>query len=225
MDPREEQKRRAGEAAANLVTSQMLVGLGTGTTVRYFIEAIAERIRLGDIAGVSGVPTSRATAELALDRGIALVDLEGPLDLAVDGADEVAADLSLTKGGGGALLREKIVAAAADRFVVVVDAAKSVEVLGSTFRLPVEISRFGHITTVERLQRFGDAALRGGAQPTVTDNGNYIVDVDTGPIAEPGALDGELSILPGVLCTGLFVGLTDLVFVGVDDGVEQRTPA
>ncbi len=219
------QKRRAGEAAAELVENGMRLGLGTGSTARYFTEAVARRLLRGQLDGVVGVPTSRATAELALELGIPLVDLDAPLDLAVDGADEIGPRLGLIKGGGGALLREKIVAAAAERFVVIADSSKLVEHLGETFALPVEIARFGHLVTLSALQRAGEAWLRGGERPFVTDNGNYIVDVATGPISDAEGLSAALALTPGVVETGLFVGLADLAIIGTDTGVEELAPA
>lgn len=218
------QKRRAGEAAAELVEDGMRLGLGTGSTARYFIEAVARRLLRGELEGVVGVPTSRATAELALELGIPLVDLDAPLDLAVDGADEVGPGLGLIKGGGGALLREKIVAAAAAQFVVVADSSKLVGHLGETFALPVEVARFGHLVTLAALQRAGDAWLRGGDRPFVTDNGNYIVDVATGPIHDAEAMAASLALTPGVVETGLFVGLADRALIGTDSGVEELSP-
>ena len=222
MDSVEGQKRRAGERAALLVESGMRVGFGTGSTTRFFTEKVGELLGRGSLTGVFAVPTSRATAELVLDLGIPVVDLEGPLDLAVDGADEVAPDLSLIKGGGGALLREKIVAAAADQFVVIAHEGKDVSALGTTFKLPVEIARFGANVTLTRLTEFGEAMLRGEQRPYVTDNGNYIVDIDTGPIGAPAELDVALSVLPGVVATGLFVGMADSVIFGHDDGTSER---
>ena len=217
----EEHKRVAGWAAADLVESGMRVGFGTGSTAAHFTQRVGDRMAARDLVDIQGVPTSRATAEQMLDLQIPVVDLDGRLDLAVDGADEIAPGLELIKGGGGALLREKIVAAAATRFVVVAHALKVVAKLGETFRLPVEVARFGAVVTAERLQRFGTAEMRGGTQPFVTDNGNFIVDIDIGQVGDGAALDAALCAVPGVVETGLFVGMADMALIGSAAGVEQ----
>ena len=217
----DDQKRSAGEAAATLVEDGMRVGFGTGSTARHFTLAVARRLHSGDLGAIVSVPTSRSTAELLLESGIETADLDGPLDLAVDGADEVGPDRTLIKGGGGALVREKIVAAAAARFVVVVDAAKVVDRLGVGFALPVEVARFGIGVTTRALERFGRAEVRGGDRPFVTDNGNHIVDIHTGGIEDPVGLDGALNRLPGVFGTGLFVGMVDDLIVGGPEGIQH----
>lgn len=218
----EGQKRRAGEAAAKLVTTGMRVGLGSGSTTHYFIEELGRMVADGRLEGITAVATSRATFAHAMGLGIPMVELEGSIDLAVDGADEVASDLSLIKGKGGALLREKIVACAARRFVVVADVGKSVVRLGAGADLPVEIATFGWAVTLERLGDFGRVVLRGGDLPYVTDNGNYIVDITTGVIGDPAALDAGLFEIPGVMATGLFVGIADLVVIAHEDGTVER---
>ena len=223
----EDQKRRAAEAALPLVKEGMIVGLGTGSTVRYFIEA------LGDMAmdgfEVKGVPTSIATANFAKEHGIALTSLEESprIDLTVDGADEVGPKLALVKGGGGALFREKIVAAAAKRFVVVVDASKLVRRLGERAAVPAEVSPFGWRVSKARLEALGCAATlrQEGDQAVRTDNGNYLLDCTFRAIRDPPKLERDMKTVPGVIESGLFVDMADLVLVGGPKGVRRLTRA
>ncbi len=216
-------KAQAARAALRHVQDGMRVGLGTGTTSRHFIEALAEALKAGRLKDVRGVATSRHTARLAEGRGIPLAPL-GPegVDLAVDGADEVTPDLSLIKGGGGALLGEKIVENAARRFVVIADYTKRVPVLGTRFRLPVEIVPFGAERTLAEIRALGgEPALRGGEEtPYVTDHGHWITDVDFGPIGDPAGLDALLKAIPGVVETGLFVGLAEIAYLAGPKGIE-----
>ena len=197
----------------------MLIGLGTGSTARYFIEGVGRRVAEG--MKVRAVPTSRATAELAAELGIPIVtELLGQVDLAVDGADEVDPALNLIKGRGGALLREKLVAAASKRFVVVVDESKLVPKLGVGV-LPVEVLPFLWRSTAERLTAMGvSLVLRGGEEtPYVTDNGNLILDLTVQDgIENPADFGLELKKVTGVIEHGLFVGMTDTVIVAGPEG-------
>jgi ribose 5-phosphate isomerase A len=215
----DEHKQAAAEKALELVQDGMLVGLGTGSTVRYFTEGVGRLVAGG--MTVRGVPTSRATAELAAELGIPIVtELIGQIDLAVDGADEVDPQLNLIKGAGGAMAREKLVAAASKRFVVVVDESKLVEQLGVGV-LPVEVLPFLWRSTAERLAALGvSLVVRGGEEsPYVTDNGNLILDLAVeGGIKDPGAFGAELKKITGVVEHGLFVGMTDTVIVAGRDG-------
>jgi ribose 5-phosphate isomerase A len=193
--------------------------------VRPFIDALARAIADGQLVDVSGVPTTRATEAQAVARGVPLIALGDvpTLDLTVDGADEVDPQLDLTKGGGGALVREKIVASASRRRVIVVDASKLVGRLGTRCPVPVEVLPFGWQTHLARVARLGaTAALRRdpGGEQYVTDNGNLILDC-TFPhgVAAPDAVDAWLKAQPGVVDTGLFVGLADRVLVGTNRGV------
>jgi ribose 5-phosphate isomerase A len=210
---REALKRAAAEAAAQLVQDGMTVGLGTGTTVRHLVPAIAAR-RLREVRYVA---TSPATAEQAVDLGLTIepFDTLDRLDLAIDGADQIAPDGWLIKGGGGAHVREKVVAAAADRFVVIADATKVVDAL--TAPVPLELLAFGLRAT---LAAVAPAAVRDGA-PRSPDR-NVIAD-HLGPITDPAALAARLDAVPGVVGHGLFAAalVTD-VFVGRADGVEHR---
>lgn len=215
----EEFKRSAADKALELIQDGMLVGLGSGSTARYFIEGLGRLVAGG--MKVRGVPTSRATAELAAENGIPIVtELVGSIDLAVDGADEVDSSLNLIKGRGGALFREKLVAAASKRFIVVVDESKLVKQLGVGV-LPVEVVPFLWRTTAERLTALGvSLVLRGGEEtPYVTDNGNVVLDVTVADgIRNPDEFGRALKMVTGVVEHGLFVGMTDTVIVSDHDG-------
>ena len=212
-------KRAAAEKALELVRDGMLLGLGSGTTVRYFTEGVGRLVASG--MRVRGVPTSRATAELATVNGIPMVtEFIGAIDLTVDGADEVDTGLDLIKGRGGALFREKIVAAASKRLVVVVDESKVVQRLGVGV-LPVEVLPFLWRTTAERLIGLGASlVVRGGEEaPYVTDNGNLILDLTfENGIADPAELATSIKVVTGVVEHGLFVGMTDTCIVAGPKG-------
>jgi ribose 5-phosphate isomerase A len=218
-------RRAAGAAAVPLVADGMRVGLGTGSTAHWFILGLAERVRSG--LKIRAVATSRASAALAAENGISIEEL-GPdgLDIAVDGADSVDPALRLIKGRGGAMLREKIVASAAARFVVIVDGSKySARLHG---RVPIELITFGSARTVRVLSERTSLAftLRIGADglPVMTDNGNLIADSEESDIDDPAALAAAIEATPGCAGHGLFLGMTDLVLIGHDDGtVEELT--
>jgi ribose 5-phosphate isomerase A len=221
---RDAQKRSAAEAAAALVEDGMAVGLGTGSTAYFAIEALIRRVRQG--LRIVGIPTSERSATQAREGGIPLTSFaeRRRLDITIDGADEIAiGSLNLIKGLGGALLREKIVAAASDRLVIVADRRKLVKQLGGTARLPVEVVLFGWETTAERLARLGaNPVLRGGeASPFRTDGGNLILDCDFGPIADPAALDQAIGQTVGVVETGLFIGMAQMALVADHTGVHR----
>lgn len=215
-------KQLAGEKAADLVTDGMAVGLGTGSTVSWTIRRLGERVRQG--LRIRGIPTSRRTEALATEVGIPLTTFAvvRELDLTIDGADEVDPSLALIKGGGGALLREKLVAAASLRLVIVADDSKLVSVLGK-FPLPVEVIPFAWEVTSRRIEALGCAVSRRGseAEPFVSDNGNFILDCSFGQIPEPESLHRSIKLLPGVVETGLFVHLAELVLVGSSNGVRE----
>ena len=212
-------KQAAAQKALELVQDGMLIGLGTGSTTRFFIEGLGRMVSEG--MKVRGVPTSRATAELAASLGIPIVtELIGQIDVAVDGADEVDSALNLIKGRGGALFREKLVAAASKRFVVMVDESKLVKQLGVGV-LPVEVLPFLWRSTAERLAALGvSLVLRGGEEtPYVTDNGNLILDVTVeGGIKDAEEFGLELKKITGVVEHGLFAGMTDTVIVAGPEG-------
>jgi ribose 5-phosphate isomerase A len=216
-------KRLAAQAAANLTPEQGVIGLGTGSTTRHYINEVGRLVKEG--RRLTCVPTSRRSRELAMSLGIPLLEDMGPwsIDLCVDGADEVSDELDLIKGGGGAHTREKIVNRYSRQNVIIVDETKLSSRLGERFAVPIEVVVFGHRATGASLSRFGDASLRfAGDNPFVTDSGNYIYDLETGPIADPVELEEELRHLPGVIETGLFCGRADIVIVAGQNRVELR---
>ena len=212
----ESQKRIAAQRALELLEPGMVVGIGTGSTARYFIEGLAGR-------RVAVVPTSRLSAELARAAGLEVMeDTRGAIDLAVDGADEIDEQLRLVKGHGGALFREKMVATAARRFVVIADETKLVDRLGRTF-VPVEVAPFLWSHTQARLRRLGARCeLRGGERsPYHTDNGNLIVDLTYADgISDPEHMAVALKTTTGVLEHGLFLGLARGAIVAGAGGVR-----
>lgn len=228
-------KRAAGEAALAHVRSGMRIGLGTGSTADHFIRALGAKIRAGELTDILCAPTSRQTGRLAEKEHIKLATLEetGWLDLTVDGADEVGPDLALIKGGGGALLQEKIVACASDRMIVIADDSKKVDSLGA-FPLPIEVVPFGWETTRAIVQAIlheqgwaedVSVTLRlHKDEPFLTDGGHFIFDLRLGLIEAPDAIAHALRDIPGVIETGLFVGIADTAIFGhADGGVEVVT--
>lgn len=224
---RDHLKRAAAERAVEFVESGMVVGLGTGSTAAFVIERLASRVARG--LAVVAIPTSEHTAELARRLGIPLAGFaeHRRIDLAIDGADEVArASLDLIKGRGGALLREKIVAAASARFIVVVDDEKLVDQLGEHAPVPVEVAQFGWQATAAALQRLGaePELRRSDGQPFVTDGGNFILDCRFGPIADPAGTEQLINMVVGVVENGLFVGRSSAVVVASEGGIDIMKP-
>ena len=223
-------KRAAGEKAAALVESGMVVGLGTGSTAIFATRQIGARLASGQLRDVVGVPTSRATAAEAERLRIPLLSIEIPreIDVTIDGADEVDPDLNLIKGGGGALFREKIVAQASRRVVIVVDETKLSPALGTRHALPVEVSGFGWKSQHRFLASVGaEPKLRlvADGKPYETDQGNWIFDCAVSPIADPVALAARLAARAGIIEHGLFCGLASAVIVAGGSGVrELRRP-
>jgi ribose 5-phosphate isomerase A len=217
------EKKEVGEKAVEFIKDGMIVGLGTGSTVYYFISKLGELVQRG--LSVKGVPTSHQTEELAIKLGIPLVSFSEieQIDVAIDGADEVNPDLNLIKGGGGALLREKIIAKAAKTFIVVADSHKNVDTLG-TFPLPIEVVPFGYEMTMNYIGELGgNPTLRQrGGTPFLTDNGNYIIDSSFQEINQPEELEKNLNLLPGVVDNGLFVGMANTVITIVDKKLIRR---
>ncbi|MBI1854169.1 MAG: ribose-5-phosphate isomerase RpiA [Planctomycetes bacterium] len=217
-------KALAAERALEFISNGMVVGLGTGSTAKHLIRLLGERVRGG--FRVLGVPTSIATEKMAREAGIPLTTLaeHAELDLVIDGADEVDPARNLLKGGGGALVREKIVAAAARSRVIIVDETKLVDVLGRRFALPVEVIPFAVPTATAAIARLGGRAeLRltsGSGNAFVSDNGNPILDCRFGDITDPARLERDVTLIPGVVDCGLFVGFDPIVVVAAHSGTR-----
>ncbi|NBC20846.1 MAG: ribose-5-phosphate isomerase RpiA [Alphaproteobacteria bacterium] len=223
----EREKQNAAAAAMELVEDGMTLGLGTGSTARFFVEMLAEEIADGLV--VRAVPTSEETRRLAESHGVPLIPVDEVerIHLTVDGADELDEDGALIKGGGGALLREKIIADSSDHMVVIADPSKQILRLGS-FPLPVEVTPFGFTLTARRVFEALRASgidkpktlLRtdAGHEAYVTDGGNHILDCHCGRIPDAEALAARLSAVPGVVEHGLFIGLARTVIIGNETG-------
>jgi ribose 5-phosphate isomerase A len=214
-------KRQVGVYAADLVQTEMTIGIGTGSTVYWLIKELGTRIKNG--LSISVVPTSVETARLCKEIGITLSDLDtvSRLTLTIDGADEIDPLGQLIKGGGGALLQEKIVANASDKLVVIADSSKHVLKLGK-FPLPVEVIPFGHKQVRQEIISSGLCKsvllrLRGG-QPFITDHQHYILDCKYEEIDDATSLNTFLHSIPGVVETGLFIGMCDHAIIGHTDG-------
>lgn len=225
----EREKENAAAAAIEFVEDGMTIGLGTGSTAKFFVEMLAEEIADGLV--IKGVPTSEETRRLAESLGVPLLPIEqvDRIHLTVDGADEVDDEAQLIKGGGAALLREKIIANASDLMVVIADPSKAVEVLGA-FPLPVEVTPFGYTITAKKvfdaLKSAGvlrpkiDVRTGGGNKPIITDGGNYILDCHCSIIPDAPKAALLLSNVPGVVEHGLFIGLARTVIIGDEDGAS-----
>ena len=222
----EELKRAAAEKAVELIEDGMILGLGTGSTARHVLHVIAERRARGELQKIVGVPTSTATEQLALELRIPLTTLDDrpPLDLAIDGADEVDPDMNLIKGLGGALLWEKIVANAAERLVIVVDENKLVETLCDRAPVPIEVVTFAWSTHLAFLEDLGGKPrLRENSpgEPFMTDGGHYIIDCafEDG-LSDAWQLEMELQQRPGVVESGLFLDMAESVIVAASGGIN-----
>lgn len=217
------EKRAAAARAAEEVEDGMVLGLGSGSTAAFAVEAVAARVAKG--LRVAAIPSSEATAVLARQFGVPLTSFaqHRRIDVTIDGADQVErGTLNLIKGLGGALLREKIVASASDRMIVVIDETKLVDRLGRSTPVPVETVSFGWQTTFDRLSAIAcEPRLRmTGDNPFKTDSGNYIIDCIIAEIPDPAALEARLCAIIGVVESGLFVGLASKIVVGRSAGVE-----
>ncbi|MEZ4222750.1 MAG: ribose-5-phosphate isomerase RpiA [Polyangiaceae bacterium] len=215
-------KRRAAEAALELLPESGVIGLGTGSTAKLFIEGVGRLVAAG--RKLVGVPTSLQSARQAESLGIPLLDATGPweIEVTVDGADEVSAALDLIKGGGACHAREKIVAAASKRNVIVVDESKLSERLGQRWAVPVEVLEFGHAATAKLLGSFGTPVLRVKDGAVVrTDANNLIYDLAAGVIEDPAGLEAALANVPGVVESGLFVGRASTVLVAGESSVRR----
>ncbi|MBX3439008.1 MAG: ribose-5-phosphate isomerase RpiA [Planctomycetaceae bacterium] len=205
------------ERALQLVRNDSQIGLGSGRAAQAFVRALGERVRCGDLR-VAGVATSEETARLAQAEGIPLLNLAdaGLLDMTVDGADEVDPELNLIKGYGRALVREKIVAASSRRLIILIGEEKLVPQLGSRGKLPVEVVPFGLPLCDRRLRALGCRPVPcvQEGRLLVTDNGNHIMDCEIAPLKDAGQMEQDLRAIPGVVGTGLFLGMADTVLVG-----------
>ncbi|MEM1129922.1 MAG: ribose-5-phosphate isomerase RpiA [Pseudomonadota bacterium] len=230
LQPSEAGKFAAARAAVDLVADGMTLGLGTGSTASLMVRALAVRARAEKLT-LTCVPTSTRTADLARSLGLNVVTLDeaGWLDLTIDGADEFDPSFNLIKGGGGAHLQEKIVAAASDRLVVITDPSKEVAHLGN-FPLPIEVTPFGRGVTHKlidkalksiRVSTRATALRMAGDAPYVTDEGNHIIDASLTRIDAPQALAEAMVRIPGVVETGLFLGMCDTVIIGRPNGVAE----
>lgn len=221
----QDQKRNAAAVAVEYVKNKMLVGLGSGSTMEYALHFLSARVKQG--LRITGIPSSLATAKLARRLKIPLVTDTAAfkkIDITIDGADEVDTQLNLIKGGGGAHTREKVVASRSDRVIIIVDEKKLVPQLGK-FPLPVEVLPFGWHSTAAVLKALGArVTLREQeGNPLRTDNGNFILDCNFRGIDDPATLTEQIKSIVGVVETGLFVGMADLVIVGKKDGsVEEK---
>lgn len=222
----EQYRRAAAWAAVEQVRDGMTIGLGGGSTAALALERLGALLRQGQLRRVVGVPCSQAVARRAAGLGIPLAGENEvpPVDITIDGADEVDPQLNLIKGGGGALLREKIVAQASDRLVIVVDYTKLSPALGTKRSLPVEVVPFGWATQLAYVPSLGgEATLRTSPEghPFVTDDDHYVLDCRFGPIVDPEALAGRLGARAGIVEHGLFVGLADEVISAGPDGIRR----
>jgi len=215
-------KLAAARAALVELPERGVIGLGSGSTAKLFIDEVGALVAAG--RQLAGVPTSEASRAQALALGIPLLTDDAPwsIDVSVDGADEVDGALDLIKGGGAAHTREKIVNFASRRNVIIVDASKQSTRLGTTWPVPIEVLAFAHPTTARHLEAHGTPVLRLKTGAVVrTDSGNVIYDLRTGPIADVVALDRALHAIPGVVETGLFVRRCDVLLVASAEGVQR----
>jgi ribose 5-phosphate isomerase A len=227
LSPQDKAKYVCALRAAEFVKSGMKVGLGTGSTAYWLVKHLGQSVRNGEL-DIVAVPTSTRTKEQAIEEGIKVVTLDeaGWLDVTIDGADEFDADFSLIKGGGGAHLQEKVVAMASDQMIVIADASKRVETLGK-FPLPIEVLQFGsdatqkliaNLLVAQGYQGIEITCRMVGDAPFVTDEGNFILDLHMGKIADAKALASAINQIPGVVENGLFIDICSAVVVGNADG-------
>lgn len=222
----EEARKRVAIEAVKHVKDGFIVGLGSGNTAAYAIKELGRRIH-EEKWKILGVPTSHQALRLAVRSGIPITTLEEhpQLDLTIDGADQIDKELNLIKGMGGALTREKVVASATKQLIIVADEKKLVEKLGKNQPLPIEVLPFALPTVMLKIEEMGGKPIlregRGKVGPVVTDNGNFIIDADFGLIDSPKELNLELKSIPGVIETGLFIEMADIVYVGKPEGVDK----
>ncbi|KAK8797936.1 ribose 5-phosphate isomerase [Blastocystis sp. subtype 4] len=223
-------KKQAAVEAVNEIKDEKVIGLGTGSTTRYAVEEIGLRLKDGRLRDIVGVATSENTRELAERVGIPLMNINDveKIDLTIDGADEVDDNLQLVKGRGGALFREKMTELLTTKFIVIVDQTKRVSKLGEKCPIPVEVVRFGYLSTQRRLSQFGTPVLRSdphdSGKPYVTDNGNYILDLAvSGGIEDPAKMDRDLKTVTGVVDHGIFINMATKVIIAAEAGIQVMT--
>ncbi len=219
-------KKKAGIAAVDeFVKDGMILGIGSGSTVVYAVNRLVERMKLDGLKVVC-IPTSFQSTQLIVNGGLTLGDLSRfpNIDVDIDGADEVDENLNLIKGGGGCLLQEKIVASNSEKLIIVADYRKNSKILGEQWKkgVPIEVSPTAYIPLMKKLEKMeGSPVLRLAemkAGPLITDNGNFILDVDFGEISDPKMLNQKIKMLPGVVETGLFIDMAEKVYFGQKDG-------
>ncbi len=226
MTTQDELKQKAAFRAVEFIESDMVVGLGTGSTTRFAVERIAERIKAGELKNIVGIPSSVQTENLAQQLAIPLagLDEQSQINVTIDGADEVDPDLNLIKGGGGALLREKVLAQASRQNIIIVDESKLSPRLGTNWALPVEVIPFARKSEENFLKSLGASVtlrIRGDGSPFRTDQNNLILDADFGQISDLQKLTGQLNERAGIIEHGLFLGLAGDVIVAAEEGIRQ----
>lgn len=218
-------KRNAAIKAVEFIQSDMIVGLGTGSTAAFAISELARKIKSGDLKNIKCIPTSLSTSNLATDLNIPLITFEDckKIDITIDGADEVDENLNLIKGGGGALLREKVVAQASDKVIIIVDAGKLSKNLGEKWCVPIEVFPFAEFAVKRKLESLNAKVERRkttSGSNYYTDQGNIILDTQFGIIENPEQLSCLLSSIAGIAEHGLFINLATLVISAGDDGIK-----
>jgi ribose 5-phosphate isomerase A len=223
----EQAKKNAAKEAVKHVEDSFIVGLGSGTTAAYAIEELGKRAKKKRLQ-ILGIPTSYQAFMLAVKHAISITTLEEhpTIDLTIDGADQIDPELSLIKGMGGALAREKIVAFASKKLIIIADETKKVQALGqNSHPVPTEVLTFAASLVMRKMQEMGGRPVlregKGKVGPVITDNGNVIIDTDFGPIKKPAELEHKLKCVSGVVETGLFIEMADIVYIGKHSGVEK----
>ncbi|MFX0147654.1 MAG: ribose 5-phosphate isomerase A [Candidatus Hodarchaeota archaeon] len=221
----EGKKKAAIEAVKDNVEKDMILGIGSGSTVVYALKEIATRNK-NEQLNLKCVPSSFQSSQLIIENGLPMVSLNQypEIDLDIDGADEIDRDLNLIKGGGGCLLQEKILASNSKKLVIIADFRKKSEKLGENWRkgIPIEVIPMAHVTVMKKLEKLGGKSklriAKAKMGPLITDNGNFIIDVDLGIIEIPSKLNSELLNIPGIVDTGLFINMVSKVYIGQEDG-------
>ncbi|TXT62573.1 MAG: Ribose-5-phosphate isomerase A [Promethearchaeota archaeon] len=218
-------KKAAEKAVEDNLQKNMIVGIGSGSTVVYAVQKIAQMNRKNDLQ-LKCIPTSFQAYQLIVENDLTLVSLDQypEIDLDFDGADEIDANLNLIKGGGGCLVQEKIIASNSTKVIIIADYRKNSKLLGEKWKkgVPIEVIPMAYVPVMRKMEKIGGHPVlrmaKAKAGPLVTDNGNFIVDVDFGRIKTPSELEGKLLAIPGVVDTGLFIGMTSKAYIGQQDG-------